>query len=108
MGWAIVVATYFLTFWSGAGQTPGMRLMGLRLLDASGSPPGFWRSALRLVGLGVAIAIAFLGFVPVLVDDRRRALQDYLAGTAVFYDELAPLPAADAVADAAPHLAPTH
>ena len=66
--------------------------MGLRLLDASGSPPGFWRSVLRLFGLGVAIAIAFLGFVPVLVDDRRRALQDFLAGTAVFYDELAPLP----------------
>ena len=36
VGWAIVVATYFLTFWTGAGQTPGMRLMGLRLLDASG------------------------------------------------------------------------
>ena len=47
---------------------------------------------MRLLGLGVAIAIAFLGFVPVLVDDRRRALQDFLAGTTVYYDELAPLP----------------
>jgi hypothetical protein len=33
----------------------------------------------------------------VVVDDRRRALQDFLAGTAVYYDELAPLPAGDAV-----------
>jgi uncharacterized RDD family membrane protein YckC len=105
--WLIVVAAYFLTFWSGAGQTPGMRLMGLRLLDTSGSPPGFWRSALRLFGLGIAIAIAFLGFVPVLVDDRRRALQDFLAGTVVYYDELAPLPEDDAVAGVAARLAPT-
>jgi uncharacterized RDD family membrane protein YckC len=106
-GWVIVVAAYFLTFWSGAGQTPGMRLMRLRLLDSSGSPPGFWRSLVRLLGLGVAIAIVFLGFVPVLVDDRRRALQDFLAGTTVFYDELAPLPVDGAVADVAHHLAPT-
>jgi uncharacterized RDD family membrane protein YckC len=69
--------------------------MRLRLIDASGSPPGFWRSLVRLVGLGVAIAVAFLGFVPVLVDDRRRALQDFLAGTTVVYDERAQLPADD-------------
>ncbi len=99
-GWALVVGIYFVAFWTGAGQTPGMRLMRLRLVDATGGPPGFWRSALRLVGLAVAIAIALLGFVPVLVDDRRRALQDFLAGTTVFYDEHAPLPAGDAVAAA--------
>jgi uncharacterized RDD family membrane protein YckC len=91
-GWAIVVCVYFVSFWSGAGQTPGMRLMRLRLLDAAGNPPGVLRSLVRLAGLGLAIAIAFLGFVPALVDDRRRALQDLLAGTSVFYDEAAPLP----------------
>ena len=104
-GWLLVVATYFLAFWTGAGQTPGMRLMRLRLLDESGSPPGFWRSLVRLVGLLVAIAVVFLGFVPALVDDRRRALQDFLAGTRVYYDELAPLPAGEAVAESATHLA---
>ena len=39
----------------------------------------------------MAIAIVFLGFLPVLFDDRRRALQDFLAGTVVYYDEHAPL-----------------
>ena len=91
VGWVLVVGTYFVAFWSGTGQTPGMRLMRLRLLDGAGSPPGFWRSLLRLVGLAVAIAIVFLGFLPVLFDDRRRALQDFLAGTVVYYDEHAPL-----------------
>jgi uncharacterized RDD family membrane protein YckC len=100
-GWLLVVCTYFLTFWTGAGQTPGMRLMRLRLVDSSGAPPGFWRSVVRLVGLGVAIAIVFLGFLPVLFDDRRRALQDFLAGTSVLYDEYGAVPADEAVAAAA-------
>jgi len=83
-GWAIVVLTYFVAFWSSTGQTPGMRLMRLRVLaDSSGRPPSIGRSIVRFVGLIVAIAPMLLGFVPVLFDGRRRALQDYVARTAV-------------------------
>ncbi len=81
--WAVVVVAYFVGFWSTTGQTPGMRLLRLRVLAASGRPPALWRSLVRLVGLIVAIALLFLGFVPVLFDRRRRALQDYLARTVV-------------------------
>jgi uncharacterized RDD family membrane protein YckC len=84
--WALVVGTYFILFWSTTGQTPGMRAMGLRVLCADGKPPGGLRSAVRLVGLGLAIIPLGAGFLPVLVDDRRRALQDFLAGTVVLYD----------------------
>jgi uncharacterized RDD family membrane protein YckC len=44
----------------------------------------------RLFGLIVAILLLLTGFLPVLVDDRRRALQDFLAGTVVVYDDDAP------------------
>jgi uncharacterized RDD family membrane protein YckC len=82
--WAVVVLTYFVVFWSSTGQTPGMRLMRLRVLaDSSGTPPSVWRSLIRFVGLILAIAPMLLGFVPVLFDGRRRALQDYIAGTTV-------------------------
>jgi uncharacterized RDD family membrane protein YckC len=84
-GWALVQAVYFIGFWATAGRTPGMALMGLRVRDARDRPPGVLRSAVRLVGLWIAIAIVLLGFLPVLVDDRRRALQDFLAGTEVVY-----------------------
>jgi uncharacterized RDD family membrane protein YckC len=84
--WAVVIGTYFVLFWSTAGQTPGMRAMGLRVIDARGGHPGVPRSVLRLVGLGLAIIPLGAGFLPVLVDDRRRALQDFLAGTVVLYD----------------------
>jgi uncharacterized RDD family membrane protein YckC len=82
--WLVVEVAYFVTFWTTTGQTPGMRLMRLRVLaGSSGRPPSAWRSLVRFAGLVLAIVLLFLGFVPVLFDRRRRALQDYLAGTAV-------------------------
>jgi uncharacterized RDD family membrane protein YckC len=86
LAWSAVVATYFVTFWTTAGRTPGMRLMGLRVLDPHGGHPGVVRASVRLVGLVLAIIPLFAGFLPVLVDDRRRALPDFLARTVVVYD----------------------
>jgi uncharacterized RDD family membrane protein YckC len=83
----LVEVAYFTGFWSTAGQTPGMRLLRLRVVDGAGSAPGLGRSLVRLVGLAVAILLLFTGFLPVLVDDRRRALQDFLASTVVVYDD---------------------
>jgi uncharacterized RDD family membrane protein YckC len=64
-----------------------MRLLRLRVIDGAGSAPSLGRSLVRLLGLTVAILLLFTGFLPVLVDDRRRALQDFLAGTVVVYDD---------------------
>jgi uncharacterized RDD family membrane protein YckC len=86
-GWLLVVAAYFVGFWSSTGQTPGMRLMRLRVVDAAGAPPSVRRSLVRLVGLALAIIPLFAGILPALFDDRRRALQDFLARTVVLYDE---------------------
>jgi uncharacterized RDD family membrane protein YckC len=83
--WSIVVATYFVGFWTLAGETPGMRLMALRVIDAAGDRPGLGRSLLRLVGMILAAIPFFAGYLLILVDDRRRGLQDMLAGTTVIY-----------------------
>ena len=85
--WAGAVATYFVTFWSTAGQTPGMRIMDLRVTGADGALPSVGRSIVRVVGLALAIIPLFAGFLPVLVDDRRRGLHDFLAGTVVVHGE---------------------
>jgi uncharacterized RDD family membrane protein YckC len=85
IAWATVVGFYFVVFWSTTGQTPGMRLMGLRVLTYDGHRPGLGRSVVRLIGLGLAIIPLFAGFLPVLVDDRRRGVHDMMAGTLVIY-----------------------
>ena len=94
----LVEVGYFAGFWSTAGQTPGMRLMHLRVVDRSGAAPGLGRSLLRLAGLVLSILLLLTGFLPVLVDDQRRALQDFLAGTTVHYDNAAPVPDSDVAA----------
>jgi uncharacterized RDD family membrane protein YckC len=85
-GWTLVAGTYFVLFWSAAGQTPGMRLLGLRLRGPAGGNPSIGRSIVRLVGVALAIVPLFAGFVPVLFTEQRRGLPDFLAGTVVLYD----------------------
>jgi uncharacterized RDD family membrane protein YckC len=77
---------YFATFWSTTGQTPGARVMGVRVVCASGSEPVRLRAAVvRLAGMVLAAIPLFAGFLLILVDDRRRGLQDRLARTVVVY-----------------------
>ena len=77
---------YFATFWSTTGQTPGSRVMGVRVVCArSGESVGLWSAVVRLVGMLLAALPLFAGFLLILVDDRRRGLQDRLARTVVVY-----------------------
>jgi uncharacterized RDD family membrane protein YckC len=74
---------YFATFWSTTGQTPGDRLMRIRVRRADGELLGVGRSIFRLVCLTLAALPLLAGFLPILFDDRRRGVHDMLAGTVV-------------------------
>jgi uncharacterized RDD family membrane protein YckC len=77
---------YFAMFWSTTGQTPGARVMGVRVVCASGGEPVRLRAAVvRLAGVVLAAIPLFAGFLLILIDDRRRGLQDRLARTVVVY-----------------------
>ena len=83
--WSLVVATYFVLFWTLAGETPGMRLMALRVRNAAGDPPGFGKALVRFAGLVLAAIPFCAGFLTILFDERRLGLKDMLAGTVVVY-----------------------
>lgn len=75
---------YFVTFWSTTGQTPGDRLMRIRVCRASdGRILSPRRSLMRLAGLTLAAIPLLAGFIPILFDERRRGLHDMLVGTVV-------------------------
>jgi uncharacterized RDD family membrane protein YckC len=75
---------YFVTFWSTTGQTPGNRLLEIRVCRADdGGILRPRRALLRLVCLALAAIPLFAGFLPILVDNRRRGVHDMLAGTVV-------------------------
>jgi uncharacterized RDD family membrane protein YckC len=89
IGWILVLVAYFSLFWTTTGQTPGMRLMQIRVATADGERPHLVRSLIRVVGLGLAIIPLFAGFLPVFVDARRRGVHDMLARTVVVHAPLA-------------------
>ncbi len=85
VAWIGLGACYLVFFWTLAGQTPGMDFFGIRL-----GPPGFRlsfrRSLRRLAGIVLAAIPLGLGFLGILLDERRRGWQDRLAGVDVLYE----------------------
>jgi uncharacterized RDD family membrane protein YckC len=81
----VVYVGYPLFFWTFIGQTPGMTLMGIRVVTTDGHYVSLGRSIRRLIGFVIAAIPFFLGFFWVLIDDRRRGWHDKIAGTCVVY-----------------------
>ncbi len=74
---------YFVGFWSGTGQTPGNRVMQIRVLTRKGEVIKPRWAIVRCVGLLLAALPLFAGYLMILFNRRRRGLQDYLAHTVV-------------------------
>ncbi len=84
--WVIWSVSYFTFFWSTTGQTPGDRVMGIRVIDGRGRGPiKPLRAAVRFGALILAAIPLLAGFLIMLWDDRRRCLQDRVARTVVVY-----------------------
>jgi len=92
----IFIIIGFLTAWAYfilfealmAGQTPGKRVAGIRVVDESGRPPGLMASAVRNI-LRIADWLPAMntgGMISILVSKRNQRLGDIAAGTLVIKD----------------------
>lgn len=88
--WLAFGGVYLLGFWSLAGQTPGMRFVGIRL---SRRRLPLRRAIRRLVGLGLAVMAFGIGFLGIVFREDRRGWEDRLSDLDVVYDERRPEPA---------------
>ncbi len=83
----LIGGSLFVAFWSLIGQTPGMRLLSIRL-DVKGSREVGLRTALRrLLAIPLALLPLGLGFLAILLSPERHGWHDRIAGTSVVYDE---------------------
>jgi uncharacterized RDD family membrane protein YckC len=82
--WALIWHVYFGSFWSrlGHGQTPGMRVRGIRVVREDGGDLDFRRAFIRAATLFFGSG---LGIVPlsVLLDRDAIGLHDRAAGSRV-------------------------
>jgi uncharacterized RDD family membrane protein YckC len=87
--WFLWLGLYFVLFWTLTGQTPGDRLMSIRVFSSRGGRIRIRQAVLRFIGLLLAAVPLGAGFLPILVDDRRRGFHDWLARTVVRWDSKA-------------------
>ena len=80
--WAFV---YFAYSWTASGRTAGMALFGVRVVTDDGADASGRRAVVRTLALPLSFLFLGLGFAGILLGDRRRALHDVIAGTAVIY-----------------------
>jgi uncharacterized RDD family membrane protein YckC len=84
----------FALLWN--GQTPGKRLLGLRVVSADGWPASPWQHLMRSLILPldallpVPVPFGLLGLVLVASTERRQRLGDLVAGTVVLRDGARP------------------
>ncbi len=78
----VVSLAYLPWFWSHGGQTPGMKILRLRLVRAvDGGPVGGGQAVLRLIGYYISAFVFYIGFLWILIDSRRQGWHDKIAGT---------------------------
>jgi uncharacterized RDD family membrane protein YckC len=76
---------YFGYCWAVSGRTPGMAMLGIRVVRADGTvlPPK--QAILRSLVFPLSFLLFGLGFIGILVQHEHRALHDLIAGSAVIY-----------------------
>ena len=80
----VVPFVYFPYYWARSGQTPGMKMMSIRVVrDRDGGPVTGGQAILRLIGYWVSGFVFYLGYIWIFIDKRKRGWHDLIAGTVV-------------------------
>jgi uncharacterized RDD family membrane protein YckC len=83
--WILIALVYLIVFWSGAGRTPGMSFVAIRMLSEDGRPVRPGQAFRRAIWLGISALPLLLGFWGVLFERERRGWPDRRAHTVVCY-----------------------
>jgi hypothetical protein len=80
-GWMAVYFTAFLGLMH--GQTPGKRVVGIRVVRLDAKPIGFWIAFERFGGYAASATMGLLGFLQILWDRNRQGFHDKAVDTVV-------------------------
>ncbi|GAA5213633.1 RDD family protein [Corallincola platygyrae] len=86
-GWAACYFTLFTAWWH--GQTPGKKLLRIRVLQLDNTSLSLWDAFGRYGGYGAGLATGLLGFFQIYWDPNRQAIQDKISSTVVIYGKQA-------------------
>lgn len=86
VGALLWAALYWGSSWTGFARSPGMSLLGLRIVRADGASLDRRHALLRLLAYPLGFLTLGLGFLGIVVGRTRQAIYDRIADTAVVYD----------------------
>ncbi len=86
VGELLWAAFYFGNSWVIFARSPGMTLLGLRIVQADGSPLDRHHAIVRLLAFPLGLLTLGLGFLGIVFDPTHQAIYDRIAKTAVVYD----------------------
>lgn len=89
-GWTGLYFTAFTALWK--GQTPGKRLLGIRVVRLNGQPMSLWAAFERFGGYAAGLFTGLLGFAQVFWDRNRQAIHDKITETVVVREKGVPAP----------------
>jgi uncharacterized RDD family membrane protein YckC len=81
--WILGACAYHPYFWVRSGQTPGKRLLHLKVVRCDGQPLSWGTAIVRYLGYWVSALPLYLGFLCILWDRNKQGFHDKIAGTVV-------------------------
>jgi len=77
---------YFAGSWALAAKTPGMAVLGLRVVQRDGGEVTVRHAVVRTLAFPLSFLLLGLGFIGLVIGKERRGLHDVIADTTVVYD----------------------
>lgn len=89
--WLVVVALYFgVGTWLGHGQTPGKRLLRIRVVSLSHGHLTLWHAVERSLGYAASALEVGFGFMQYFIHPNRQTVHDRIAETIVVQEPRKP------------------
>jgi len=84
VAWTVWLVLYFGLFvWGTNGQTPGKRLLRIRIVSLTQAKITLWQAMERALGYGASALEAGFGFLQYFLQPNRRCVHDRIAETIV-------------------------
>ena len=80
----LLISLGYFTYFFGNGQTPGMKVMKIKLCGTDGTYPiGYGKGFLRWIGMLISALVIYIGFLWILIDKDKQGWHDKIADTYV-------------------------
>jgi uncharacterized RDD family membrane protein YckC len=81
---SLLITVGYFTYFFGKGQTPGMKVLYVKLCGTDGKYPiGYSKGFVRFIGMCISGLVMGLGFFWILIDKNKQGLHDKIADTYV-------------------------